>query len=56
MRCFIVVHDESIELSFNHFYLVLSHMLESFMGHSKSCPNILGHIQAIYTIEFFFVN
>jgi hypothetical protein len=43
-------------LSFKHFHLGLSHGLGSFIGHSKSCPNIFGHIQAIYMVEFFIIN
>jgi hypothetical protein len=53
MRCFIVKHDEPIELSFKHFHLTLSYGLGSFMSHIKCCPNILGHIQTIYMVEIF---
>jgi hypothetical protein len=56
MRRFIIVHYEMVELAFKHFHLGLSHGLGSFMGHPKYCPNILGHIQIIYTVEFFVVN
>jgi hypothetical protein len=56
MRHFIIVHDEMVEFSFKHFNLGISHGLGSLMGHPKYCPNILGHIQTIYTIEFFLVN
>jgi hypothetical protein len=56
MRHFIIIHDETVELAFKHFNLGLSHRLGSLMGHLKYCPNILGHIQIIYTVELFLVN
>jgi hypothetical protein len=51
-----MVHDETIELAFKHFNFGLSHRLGSLMGNPMCCPNILGHIQTIYTVEFFLVN
>jgi hypothetical protein len=56
MRHFIIVHDETVELAFKHFNLGISHGLGSLMGNLKCCPNILDHIQIIYTVEFFLVN
>jgi hypothetical protein len=56
MSRFIIIHDETVELAFKYFNLGLSHGLGSLMGHSKYCPNILNHMQTIYTVEFFFVN
>jgi hypothetical protein len=56
MRRFIIVHDETVELAFKHLNIGLSHRLGSLMGHLKCCPNIPGHIQTTYMIEFFLVN
>jgi hypothetical protein len=54
--CLIIKHDEPIELLLKHFYVGLPHGLGSFMSHSKSDPNILGHIQAIHMVALFFVH
>jgi hypothetical protein len=56
MRCFIIIYNETVELAFKHFNLGLFHGLGSLMGHPKCYPNIFGHIQTIYTVEFFLVN
>jgi hypothetical protein len=56
MRRFIIIHDETVQLAFKDFNLGLSHRLGSLMGHKKCCPNIFGHIQTIYTVEFFLIN
>jgi hypothetical protein len=52
MRCFIVVHDELVELSFKHFHFGISYGLGSFMGHPKCYPNILGQSKPSTLLNF----